>query len=204
MSKHKSFLTTLAIALALIWSCSGVPSVSRSVTKTVPAGTTMQLELVDSVSSANSSPGDSVQARVARDVLVDGKVAIPANSAVSGHVVSARGLKKIGGRALLSLVFTTVETSSGETPIHAAWSRLGKSETKKDVATIAGSTAGGALLGRVLDKRDEARGTLLGGVVGGAAGTAIAAGTKGQEIQLGPGTHLTVSLQTPVTVEVET
>ncbi|HEU5154812.1 MAG TPA: hypothetical protein VFU03_08800 [Gemmatimonadales bacterium] len=203
MSKNKHILTILAIALALTWGCSG--SLSRpQVTKTVPAGTALHLELVDSVSSASSSPGDAVQARVTRDVLVDGKVAIPANATVSGHVVSARGLKKIGGRALLSLAFTTVETSAGEAPIQAAWSALGKSETKKDVATIAGSTAGGAILGRVIDKRDEARGTLIGGIVGGAAGTGIAAATKGHEIQLGPGTHLTVSLQTPVTVELET
>jgi hypothetical protein len=201
MSKHKHFLTILPIALALIWSCSPA---RPKVTKTVPAGTTLHLEMMDSVSSAGSSPGDSFQARVTRDVLVDGKVAIPANAAVSGHVVNARGLRKIGGRALLSLEFTTVETPSGDTPIRAAWSGLGKSETKKDVATIAGSTAGGAILGRVLDKRDEARGTLVGGIVGGAAGTGIAAATKGQEIQLGAGTHLTVSLQTPVTVELET
>lgn len=200
MRNHKQFLTTLAIALALIWSCSAGPTI----TKTVPAGTTMQLELVDSLSSANSSPGDSVQAHVVQDIMVDGRVIIPANAEVSGHVVNARGLKKIGGRALLSLEFTTVETSSGETPIRAAWSRLGKSETKKDAAIIGGSAAGGALLGRVLDKNHEARGTLMGGVIGGAAGTAIAAGTNGQEIQLGSGTHLTVSLQAPVTVKIQT
>jgi hypothetical protein len=200
MSKHQHFLTALVIALALIWSCSSVPPVA----KTVPAGTTMQLELVDSVSSAASTPGDSVQARVVGNIMVDGKVVIPANAAVSGHVVNARGLKKIGGRALLCLEFTTVETSSGETPIRAAWSRLGKSETKKDAAIIGGSAAGGALLGRATNRRDEARGTLLGGLLGGAAGTAIAAGTKGQEIRLGAGTRLTVSLQAPVTVEVQT
>lgn len=197
MRKH--ILTALAISMALFIGCSAGPTVK----KTVPTGTIMQLELVDSVSSAGSTPGDSVQARVVQDIVVDGHVAIPANSTVTGRVVSARGLKKIGGRALLGLEFTMVETSSGEMPIRAAWSRLGKSETKKDAAIIGGSAAGGALLGRVMDKRDEARGTLVGGLLGGAAGTAVAAGTKGQEIQLGPGTHLTVHLQAPVTVEIK-
>ena len=197
---RKQILTSLAMILMLAVGCSALPTVK----KTVPTGTTLQLELVDSVSSAGSEPGDSVQARVVKDVLVDGKVAIPADSTVTGRVVSARGLKKIGGRPLLSLEFTAVETPTGETPIRAAWSRMGKSETKKDAATIAGSAAGGAILGRILDKDDEARGTLVGGLAGGAAGTAIAAGTKGQEIQLGPGAHLTVQLQAPVTVEIRT
>lgn len=196
---RKQILATLVMALAFFGSCSVKPTVK----KTVPTGTVLQLELVDSVSSLGSTAGDSVQARVVEDVRVDGQVVIPANSQVSGHVVNARGLKKIGGRALLSLEFTTVDTSSGETPIRASWSAQGKSETKKDVAIIGGSTAGGAILGRVLDKNDEARGTLVGGIIGGAAGTAIAAGTKGQEIQLPSGTQIRVHLQTPVTVEVQ-
>src|SRR5262245_13027008 len=135
----KQILATLAMALALVAGCDAV---KPTVQKTVPPGTLLQLELVDSVSSQGSAPGDSVQARVVDDIRVDGQVVIPANSQVSGRVVSARGLKKIGGRALLSLEFTSVETASGEAPIRAAWSRLGKSETKKDVAIIGGSTAG--------------------------------------------------------------
>jgi hypothetical protein len=173
------------------------------VEKTVPSGTVLKVEMVDSVSSANSKPGESFQAVVTEDILVDSQVAIPAGSAVSGRIVNARGLKKIGGRALLSLEFNAVETPSGEVPIQAAWSREGKSETKKDAAIIGGSAAGGALLGRVMNKDDEAKGTLVGGLIGGAAGTAIAAGTKGEEIHLPSGTTLTVKLQSPVTTKIE-
>jgi hypothetical protein len=169
----------------------------------VPSGTKLELELLDSVSSADSNVGDAVQARVASDVVVGGKVLITAGSPVSGTVTEARGLKKIGGRALLRLEFDSIDLPTGETPIRAAFFRQGKSETKKDAATIAGATAGGAILGRVLNDDNEARGTAIGAIVGGAAGTAIAAGTKGEEIVLPTGTHLALHLQAPVIVKIE-
>jgi hypothetical protein len=171
--------------------------------KTVPSGTRLEVELLDSVSSAESAVGDGVSARMAEDVVVDGTIAIPAGATLGGRVTEARGLKKIGGRALLRVEFDTVDLPQGSAPIRAAFYRQGKSETKKDAATIGGAAAGGALLGRLLSKDNEARGTAAGAVVGGAAGTAIAAGTKGEEIVLPSGTRLTLHLQGPVTVKVE-
>ncbi len=194
-SIHVSFLTSLLVFTA---ACSG----GAVVDKTVPAGTTVTLELVDEVSSAGSSPGDAVTARVVGDITLDGAPVVPAGSTVTGRVTQARGLKKIGGRALLGLEFTAVDTPTGTAPIQAAWSRLGKSETKKDAAIIGGSTVGGALLGRAIDGNHDAKGTLLGGIVGGAAGTAIAAGTKGQEVVLPSGSQLIVRLQAPTTIKV--
>jgi hypothetical protein len=169
----------------------------------VPSGTQLEVELLDPVSSANSSVGDAVTARVASDVVVAGKVLINAGSTVTGTVAEARGLKAIGGRALLRVEFGSIDLPSGETPIRASYFREGKSETKKDAATIGGATAGGAILGRMLDHKHEAKGTLMGAVVGGAAGTAIAAGTKGEEIVLPSGTRLALHLQTPVVVKIE-
>jgi hypothetical protein len=176
---------------------------TATIEKTVPSGTSLVLELVNGVSSAGNTAGDAVSARVAQDIVVAGKVVIPQGSTVSGKVTQARGLKKIGGRALLGVEFHTVDLPTGSTSIRAAFFREGKSETKKDAATIAGATAGGAILGRVLSKDHEARGTAIGAIVGGGAGTAIAAGTHGEEIVLPAGTRLSLHLQGPTTVKVE-
>ena len=189
----------LAISCAASHGCAS----RAAVEKTVPSGTELKLELIGPVSSAESRPGEEIQARVIDGIEVDGQVAIPADSSVNGRVVAVHGLKAIGGRAFLSLEFTSIVTPAGEVPIRAAWSRVGKSETKKDAAIIGGAAAGGALLGRVLNDRDEAKGTLVGGLLGGAAGTAVAAGTKGEEIRLPSGSLLTVHLRSPVTVKVE-
>ena len=196
----KRMLAT-TVASCLLFTCGCAAKATKD--ERVPAGTALEVELLGTVSSAQNSVGDAVQARVARDIAVGGKVLIPAGSTVSGAVTQARGLKAIGGRALLKIEFDSIDLPSGDTPIRAVYAAEGKSETKKDVATIGGATAGGALLGRLLSKDHEARGTAVGAVVGGAAGTAIAAGTKGQEIVLSSGTRLQLHLQTPITVTIE-
>jgi hypothetical protein len=191
--------TILASCLIVLGGCGVKPTVQ----KTVPPGTALEVELLDGLSSASNTQGDAVSARVAQDVTVSGKVVIPAGSTVSGTITEARGLKAIGGRALLSVRFDSVDLPTGEAPIQAAFSRQGKSETKKDAATIGGAAAGGALLGRMLDHNHPGNGTVTGLIVGGAAGTAIAAGTKGEEVVLPAGTRLAVHLLFPVTVKVE-
>jgi hypothetical protein len=183
----------------LTLACNSKPTIE----KTVPPGTRLHVEMLDTVSSADSSAGDAVAARVTEDVVVDQKVVIPAGATVSGQVVEARGLRKIGGRALLRVVFESVDLPGDDAAIHASWGREGKSETKKDVATIGGATAGGALLGRLLGHNHEARGTAVGALVGAGAGTAIAAGTKGEEVVLATGAHLELRLDSPVTVKIE-
>src|SRR5262245_10924546 len=189
----------LSVIVAISYGCAARPTE----VKTVPAGTASNVELLDTVSSASSSPGSTLTARVNEDVVVDGKVVIPSGSTVTGTVAEARGLKAIGGKARLHLEFNSVSLPSGETAIHAAYIREGKSETKKDAATIGGAAAGGALLGRLFSRNHEAKGTGAGAVIGGAAGTAIAAGTKGEEVTLPTGTRLALHLTAPVSVRVE-
>ncbi len=177
--------------------------VSKPVVKTVPAGTTVSVQLEEALASNKNQPGDRFKARVTRDVVVDGSVVIPAGSEVSGVVTEARGLKKIGGRAKLGLEFTSVEPPSGSpTEIKASYLAEGKSETKRDAATIGGAAVGGAVLGRIIGHQhgDDARGTVIGGVVGAAAGTAVAASTKGKEIVLPSGHVLNVTLEAPAQV----
>jgi hypothetical protein len=165
---------------------------------TVPAGTVVSIELLDSVGSDISTAGTRVRARVADDVRANGIVAIREGTAVSGVVTEAVGLKKIGGTPKLVLDFTGI----GNSDTHASYATTGKSETKKDAGTIAGATAGGAILGRIIghQKDNDARGTAIGAVVGAGVGTAIAAKTKGQEITLPSGHVIEIVLDQPLEV----
>ncbi len=174
----------------------------RIVELTAPAGTRLDIEFLDPISSATSQPGDSFRARVVNDVVDSGEVVIPRGSVVHGTVTEAVPLKKkIGGRAKLAVEFTQLELPDGQTSrVEAAFAELGKSETKKDAATIGGAAAGGALLGRMLKRDDEAKGTLIGAIVGAAAGTAIAAKTEGEEVAISAGTVVTIELSAPVTI----
>jgi Glycine zipper 2TM domain len=173
--------------------------VRRASSVTVPAGTTLDVELLETVSSQTSQVGDTVRARVAGSVHEDGVNAIPAGSEVIGVVSDAQALRRVGGRARLAIDFTELVLPSGQTvPIAASYSQIGKSETGKDAATIGAGAAAGGILGKQIE--GDRRGTVIGAIVGAAAGTAIAAKTKGRQVTLPAGTSLSVSLQDSVTV----
>ena len=180
-----------------------MPGSSREVT--LPAGTLMTVKLSETVGSAANNPGDTIQARTTSDITVGGEVVVPAGSEVTGKVIEAVPLKKIGGRPKLTLQFISVRPPEGDPAlIQASYTVVGKSETKKDAGTIAGSAVGGAIIGRIIghDKGEEARGTAIGGVAGAAAGTAIAAATKGHEIVLPAGSVLQVRLQNSADISI--
>jgi hypothetical protein len=183
-------------------STSQQPTRTATVMRSVPAGQEVQVVLMDDLSSVASKAGDSFRASVKESVVADGGVAIPSGSVLRGTVVEAVPLnKKIGGRAKLVLDFVSLELPTGETvPLNAHFEELGKSETAKDTATIAGATAGGAILGRILKDDDKKKGTLIGAAVGAATGTAIAARTQGQEVQIVSGTPVTVKLTDSISV----
>jgi hypothetical protein len=172
--------------------------------RTVAAGTPIELELLDGASSKTSQVGDALAARVAKDVVVDGVVVLPAGTPVDGTVVEAVPLKKIGGQAKLAVEFKRARPAGGEaTPIDASYAAEGEKQSGKDAAKIGGGAAAGALLGRVLSK-DKDKGTAIGAVVGAAAGTAAAAKTgQDNDVTFAAGSTLVVTLKAPVTVTLQ-
>lgn len=179
------------------------PPKPEPIAKTIVAGTALDVEFIDGASSKTSQVGDAVRARVTKPVMVDGMVVIPAGAIATGRVTEAVPLKKIGGQASLGLKFESLELpGAAKTAIEAQLREQGKSETGKDAGTIAGATAGGALLGHMLS-HNKTKGTLIGAAVGAAAGTGIAAGTKGQEVELPPQTLVALHLDAPLTVMVQ-
>lgn len=167
----------------------------------VPSGTVMEVEFLESLSSQSSQPGDIFRARVSSNVTADGDVAIPAGSEVVGVVTEAVPLRKVGGRAKLALKFTDLVLPSGATvPLRASLVEQGRSETGRDAATIGGAAAGGAILGRILNKGNRTKGGLIGAVIGAAAGAAIASRTPGEEVTIPEGTRLDLKLDDAVEV----
>jgi len=178
------------------------PAPRPRVAVTLPEGTTLDVEIAKTLSSATSKVGDTFRARVAEDVVEDGEVAIPAGSEVVGEVTQAAPIaKKIGGQASLGLRFTDLILPSGETvPVSASLQRAGKNESGRDAATIGGAAAGGAILGNILNRGDRGRGSVIGALIGAVAGTAIAARTKGEEVEIAQGSVVRLQLDRAVRV----
>jgi hypothetical protein len=158
----------------------------------VPAGTQLAVELTAGVSTKTAQVGNSVQGRLASDLVVGGRRAAAAGSPVQGTVTQVvSGSRKVGGTPTLGIAFDSL-TVSGSAPIaiNAQLVQQGASDTGKDTAKILGTAAAGAIIGHQVNHKN---GSVVGGIIGGAAGTAVAANTGG-EVSLPAGTVVSVAL----------
>ncbi|HSF41030.1 MAG TPA: glycine zipper domain-containing protein [Thermoanaerobaculia bacterium] len=167
----------------------------------LPAGTTFDVEFLDTIGSATSRAGDTFRVRVYRDVFLDGDMVIPGSAEVVGVVTEAAPLGRVGGRAKLGLRFTDLVLPSGSTvPIDASLVQEGRNETGRDAATIGGGAAAGAVLGRILNKRDRGKGSVIGAIIGAAAGAVIASKTAGEEVTIPEGAVVSLKLDGPAEI----
>jgi hypothetical protein len=177
----------------------------ETVRKTVPAGTRLQLTLESELATDSSAAGEAFEATLAEAVRIDGLEVLPAGSRVRGEIEEVRKAKKLTGGALMRLAFREIRLPSGQKANLAASLTIeGPRTGKQSAAIIGGSTAGGAVLGRVVG--EEGKDAAIGGIIGGAIGAGVAA-TRDKELRLTAGSALGVDteapLQIPVKVKVE-
>lgn len=166
---------------------------------TVPSGTELALAMTNGITTKTAKVGDPVQAILTAPVLVGGKTIIPAGATVVGEVTEViSGTAKIGGHPTLGLAFNEIRLEDGRRlGINAKLTQVGRKETNRDAAKIAGGALVGAIVGdQVSDKNS---GKIVGAVLGGAAGAAIAHNTGG-EVELKDGAAVTIALTSSVTV----
>lgn len=169
---------------------------------TLPVGTVLPLTLRTAIGSDTSHIEDPVRATLRRGVTVDGVEALPAGTAVTGHVTGAERSARVKGRASLAFRFTKVDPpgAGATTNIRTGTvSHQAAATKKKDAATIGGGAVGGAIVGGILGGGD---GAAKGAVVGGAGGTGVVLATRGKEVRLAAGTPISVKLTAPLTVRV--
>lgn len=158
----------------------------------VPAGTQLAIEVTTPVSTKTNKVGDSVDARLASDLMIGGRRAAKAGASVHGTITQiVSGSKKVGGTATLGIMFDSLVANGASVPISAPFTQLGKNETGKDTAKIVGGTAAGAIIGHQVSSKN---GSVVGGILGAAAGTAAAKNT-GNEVTLAGGQVVTAATQ---------
>jgi hypothetical protein len=171
-------------------------------TVTVPAGTVIPIVLDSHVASDTSRIESPVRAHVRRGVVVDGVTAIPAGSALSGHVTQVQRSGRVRGRARLAFRFDRLSTAGSNqhlTISTSTVSRIAPATKARDARTIALPAAGGAVVGGILGGN---KGAAIGAAAGGGGGTAVVLSTRGREVRLGPGAVASVRLLSPITVRV--
>jgi hypothetical protein len=162
----------------------------------------LPVTLDTSVGSDISRVEQPVHGHLSRTVYVNGAAAIPAGSAVSGFVTSARRSGKVKGRAYVAMRFSTL-TRRGESEKYRIQTRnIGRrapATKDKDAVKIGAPALGGALVGGLVG---GGKGAAIGAAAGGGAGTAVVLNTRGEEVRIGRGQTLLVRLTQPIRVRV--
>ncbi|MEO5823689.1 MAG: hypothetical protein ABIT71_24555 [Vicinamibacteraceae bacterium] len=176
--------------------------VSIAETFLVPADSVIGLEIEQSVSSETAQPEDRVDARVTRDVKVDGTIVIPAGSRVRGAVTRVENGGRFKERGRIEIRFHTLVLADGDTQTIATDTlfREGDNVGRKASARIGASAAGGAIIGAIFGGE---KGAAIGAAAGAGAGTAVTASQKPSEARFRAGSVVTVRLTAPVSITVQ-
>lgn len=111
MRSHRVGIAITALSLAIVMALA-VPALGqRSVT--VPVGTVVSLRMDTAISSDTSRVGDRFTATVFRSATVDGRIVIPENARVEGHVTGVTPVERGGKTATLAVAFDRMIFSAG-------------------------------------------------------------------------------------------
>ncbi len=168
----------------------------------VPASAVIGLQIESSISTERARVEDRVDARVTRDVIAGGRVAIPAGSRVLGSVTVVDRGGKVKERARLGVRFHTLVLADGsEVPLKTdEVYRDGESPAGSSTKKIGGAAVGGAILGAILG---GGKGAAIGGATGAAGGTAAVMAGDRNAATLNRGEVVTAKLSAPATITVE-
>ena len=180
------------------------PAPSRPVeeSRTIPAGTTLEVRNNESINSQTANAGQTFSAVVARDVVDStGQVAIPKGADATLVVREAVDQGKVQGRSELVLDLGSVSVGGRSYRLDTAdVVQRGKEGvgTNKRTGIFAG---GGAALGGIIGAvAGGGKGAAIGALSGAAAGTATQAVTRGKGLRVPAETLLSFKLDAPVRI----
>jgi hypothetical protein len=208
---------TAPSAGAPIPAASATASAAKPAMVEIPSGTLIPLVLHNGISTHSAKPGDPVYFETLFPVMINGRVAIPAGSYVSGEVTESKRPGRVKGRAELMIKLNTLILTNGyqvnlnAVPRNAGTGGretvdeegkvMGDSDKAGDVGTVAKTTAAGAGIGGLATQ--SAKGVGIGAGVGAAAGLMAVLLTRGPDAELPRGTTVDVSLNRPLFLDAE-
>src|SRR6204780_1553659 len=180
----------------------------------VPSGTHIPLVLHNAISTRSARPGDPVYFETLFPVMIDGRVAIPAGSYVSGEVTESKRPGRVKGRGELMIRLKTLilpnaymvdlnavpsnAGSGGNETTNNEGKIIGDSNKGGDIGTVAKTTAAGPAIGAIAQ---GAKGAGIGAGVGAAAGLMAVLLTRGPEAELPRGSTVEAVLDRAIVLD---
>jgi BON domain len=168
-------------------------------TVTLDPGTPINVRISQGLDTRHTQPGTVFRAVTAQNVFVNGYVAIPRGTTVTGTVVDVKTSGDFKGSPKLQLQLTSVTLDNTNYALQSnIWSRKGPGKGQE----VIGNTIGGAALGAVIGAiAGGGPGAAIGAGVGGVAAAGVTGAIPARDLLVRPESVLTFSLAAPATVQ---
>ncbi|HEV2287753.1 MAG TPA: BON domain-containing protein [Candidatus Acidoferrales bacterium] len=174
------------------------PPPPQPITAQFAAGTTIQIQTIDSIDAGKNSPGDEFQASLATPLTSNGRVVVPAGANVYLRMVAASDAGKFKGRSVVQLQLVRLEFQGKEYPLVSdTYTDEGASRGKNTAEKVGGGAALGALIGAIAG---GGKGAAIGGAIGAGGGGAVQAASKVKQVHISPETKIDFALQQPLNI----
>ena len=171
-------------------------------TVTLASGSTLPVRITQTLDSATTQQGETFSGVVATDVIIDGLVAIPQGTPVTGRVSEVHEAAHFKGSSLLTVELTNINRKGEHIPVTTEpFSKEGAGRGKNTAEKVGGGAAVGAILGGIFG---GGKGAAIGAASGGALGAGANTVTKGQQVQIPSETLIRFRLTNAVAIRAST
>jgi hypothetical protein len=161
---------------------------------TIPKRTKLTVETQSELNSDQTLPGDSFETRMTNDLIVQGKVVVPAGTIVRGHVIDAVSSKGLSTPGALKLELISIELDHPHSIATSTVSRYGQG-TSKQVDQIERRRAAADQVASVIRDATHPPDSMPGVPVGDQDQR-----SSSPQVFLPPGTVLTFTLRVPLEI----
>jgi hypothetical protein len=168
---------------------------------TIPAGTEVRIQMIDSVNSDKNAVGKTFLASLQAPLVVGSQVVVPKGADVHVALVDAKSAGKFKGSSELTLALDSMTFQGVRYPLRSAvFKESGASRGKQTAKRVGLGAAIGTGIGAIAG---GGKGAAIGAGIGAGAGTAAQVFTKGKQVQVPSETKLDFTLEEPVQVTIQ-
>ncbi len=167
---------------------------------TIPEGTEVRIQMIDSVSSDKNKIGSTFLASLQAPLVVENEVVVPKGVDVHVKLLDAKSAGKFKGSSELHLALDSLEFQGIRYPLTSStYDQVGDSRGKQTAKRVGIGAAVGTAIGAIAG---GGKGAAIGAGVGAGAGTAAQVFTKGKQVQVPSETKLDFRLEEPVQITI--
>lgn len=188
-------VTSSPVSSPVVQSAAPAP---RARVVTVPAGTSIQIQMIDSVDSATNKIGDTFLASLAAPIVVNDEVVVSKDTDVYVKLASAKTSGKFTGQSELTLELDRMKYRGKDYPLTSStFQQVGESRGKDTAKKTAIGAAIGTAIGAIAG---GGKGAAIGAGVGAGSGAAAQVFMKGKQVKVPAETKIDFRLEQPVDV----